>query len=115
MQRALLAHLYLFRRIADSREDQDIALMNFHLEVTIPIGSHTLSSTFDNDSRAWQLESVFTFYGTFDSYFLSYQPKREKPTENKQSDFVCVIHTFIRFNAPKVSLSFVTTKKKAKI
>mgnify|MGYP001645811828 CR=1 FL=1 len=41
--------------------------------------------------------------------------KDKKPTENKQSDFVCVIHTFICFNAPKVSLSFVTTKKKVKI
>ena len=46
--------------------------MSFHLEVTIPIGSHTLSSTFDDDSRPWQLKSVFIFYGTFDSYFLSY-------------------------------------------
>ena len=88
--------------------------MSFHLEVTIPIGSCSFSCSFNNNCCTRQLHPVFIFYGSFDSYFLSYKPKWKKQTENKQNEFVCVIHTFIYFNAPKVSLSFVITKKKNK-
>ena len=88
--------------------------MSFDFKGSISIGSYTFVSTFDNNGCSRQFETVLIFYGTFDSYFLCYKPKREKTTEDKRSDFTCIIHTFICFNGSKVSISFVMNKRKFK-